>query len=229
MNFIDALIVGAGFVAAFRGYRLGLIREVFGFAGWVAGVLGALRWMPMWVPGLSRTLDIAPAVAGLILFVGIFAGVYVGCRLAGWVLGRLVHMTPLASVDRTTGFALGAAEGAALAAAILYVLEVSKLVPSALPAIESSVLARPLVRGAERAVTAVRDVDPEEMLGKVGPAPEAGGPEPDEKTRTKQRAAPARPREAPRASAPREEPTPAPPASGAEPTATPTFRVRGSF
>lgn len=216
-------------MAAFRGYRLGLVREVFGFAGWVIGILGALRWMPLWVPSVSRALNVAPPIAGLILFVGIFAGVYVACRLAGWVLGRLVHMTPLASVDRATGFALGGAEGAALAAAVLYVLEVSKLVPSALPAMESSVLAQPLVRGAERAVTAVRDVEPAEMLPQAAPAPEARRPAPSGETSTDERRGAAPPSEEPRTAAPRKEPTPAPPSAEAEPTAKPTFRVRGSF
>lgn len=166
MNAVDAVVLGAVLVTAFRGYRLGLLREVFGFLGWAFGGLAALRYTFAWVEGVTEATGLPAAVAGLLLFVGIFAVVYLAARTVGWLLARLVGKTFLASVDHTGGLFLGFLEGIALSAAILYLLLVSRLVPAVLPKIEASVLAPPLVEAAGRAIQAAKTIDlPDEVPG----------------------------------------------------------------
>lgn len=117
MNALDWMIVGVLGVSVLLGILRGFVREALAVAGWVVGIVLALRYSAEL--GMKLPFDVpVPALrTGIGALVIIVAGVFVGA-LAGWILRQLVEAARLSAADR----ALGALFGVTRAVLILLVV-----------------------------------------------------------------------------------------------------------
>ena len=157
MNLVDLVVVLLVLVLALRGLRRGLVREVFTFAGWVAGAVAAVWLVFDLAPLLAESFRIPAAVGGLIAFVGVFFGVSLGFWLIGWLVGAFIRVTVvLRPLDRGAGLLLGAAEGLFLAGIVTAVFRQSPLFPTAREHIETSALGSALADQTATIFAAIR-------------------------------------------------------------------------
>lgn len=109
MNWLDFLVVAIVVVSTFYGWQRGFVSQTFDLAGWILGVIAALKYDALIV---SYTLafakiDLATVVPRSVRFIVIFLCV----RLAILFLGRLVrtvaHLPVLGFFDTAGGAAFG--------------------------------------------------------------------------------------------------------------------------
>jgi S1-C subfamily serine protease len=109
MNALDGAIIATALVAAFGGWRLGLVARVFAWAGVFTGLAIGINFVPNIVTSLGgTTTDGRIAVALLFLLLVASIG-----QAFGLLIGLLVHRvfpmpTPLPLWDRIAGAAAGA-------------------------------------------------------------------------------------------------------------------------
>lgn len=106
MNALDWMIVGVLGVSVLLGILRGFVREALAVAGWVVGIVLALRYSAEL--GMKLPFDVpVPALrTGIGALVIIVAGVFVGA-LAGWILRQLVEAARLSAADRALGALFG--------------------------------------------------------------------------------------------------------------------------
>jgi membrane protein required for colicin V production len=89
------------------GVRRGLIGELFRLLALVAGFFAAF----LYYPDLARIFKIAsPHVSTALSFAVIYAAVFLAVIGAGWLLRKLVHLTPLGWFDYLFGGLIGLAK-----------------------------------------------------------------------------------------------------------------------
>lgn len=116
-DFCVAGIVGACLV--FGGFR-GLIREVSGIIGVVAGFYGANTYFPLLMPYIEPWItsqDLRKLACFFVLFVLILLAV----GLVAWVIRKLLKLVFLGWVDRIFGAVFGAAKGV-LVVTVLFIM-----------------------------------------------------------------------------------------------------------
>lgn len=114
MNWVDAVIIIVALLAAFAGFRQGLILTVFSFLGLIAGVAVA-----GWASGpLADKISPDAAWAYVLVFIIILLIVLFLFNLVGTILKQFIKLIMLGWVDSLGGALLGLFVGALLAAAI---------------------------------------------------------------------------------------------------------------
>lgn len=118
MNLLDLAVVGLLLLAALVGLRTGLIRSGLAWLGVAPGLIGAIRLLPWALEEIAPSTERwHPAAYPLGVSAGILAaGALVG-HLAGYALGRLLHLAlpeSLRTADRVAGFFAAAAVAGAL-------------------------------------------------------------------------------------------------------------------
>ncbi|MBA3431976.1 MAG: CvpA family protein, partial [Actinobacteria bacterium] len=109
MNLVDIVVVLIGVLAAVRGYRRGLLGQIFefggGFAGFVAGVVLGPRLASSFTerPGIE-----AVAISLGVVFVGLSIGQVIGYMI-GARFGRIARKARLGALDAGLGAVAGAA------------------------------------------------------------------------------------------------------------------------
>ena len=110
MNWIDWAIVGLLAASVLFGVLRGLVREVLALAGWIAGILLALRFAgPL---GAGIPLDLPAAVKAALAGAAILIGVVIAAALASWLIGKLLAAVKLSGLDRMLGALFGLLRGA---------------------------------------------------------------------------------------------------------------------
>lgn len=102
-----AVIVG--FCLIFGGFR-GLIREVSGIIGVVAGFYGANTYYPLLIPHIEKWI-MSPGVRRLVCFFILFCLILVGVGILAQLIRKLLKLVFLGWVDWTFGVVFGAAKG----------------------------------------------------------------------------------------------------------------------
>jgi membrane protein required for colicin V production len=117
-NALDWLLVlvvaWSAVVALFRG----LIREIFGLAGTILGLLLACWNYPSLALWLSRWIS-SPFAADATAFLLIAIGVLVACTLLGRLVRGTAHTVGLGLLDRLAGTAFGILRGALIGLGIV--------------------------------------------------------------------------------------------------------------
>lgn len=109
MNLVDLIIIAIAIAAAFRGYRIGLLGQVFelggGFLGLIVGVALGPRVASIFTdrPGVAAAL-ISLIVVFVALSIGQTAGFFLGHRF-----GSLARSNQLGGIDEALGAAFGVA------------------------------------------------------------------------------------------------------------------------
>jgi uncharacterized membrane protein required for colicin V production/LEA14-like dessication related protein len=117
MNWLDIVVLALLVVAAFYGWRTGLVRALLMLGGVVAGAYLAGRFSPQVRDALTFIAD--PSVATLAAFLGIFGATLVAAWLVGLVARGLVHAFLLGWLDGLGGAVFGAFTGAVFLTALL--------------------------------------------------------------------------------------------------------------
>lgn len=152
MNLLDLALALLLFVCAVRGFWRGLIRESFGFAAFLIGILSALRL----TGGLAESLAGWSVIAELPdtarvggVFVAVFLATSAVVNLAGFVIDRLLGIGVLRQLGRIGGGLFGAAKGAAVLAFVLLFLQLFPIVGGFRERVADSRLARPMISAAD--------------------------------------------------------------------------------
>ncbi len=110
MNLFDVgVLVIVGFCLIRGGFR-GLIREISGIIGIVAGFYGANTYYHMLVPYTTGWIE-SPAFQRLVCFFFLFCVILILVGLIARLLIKLLRLVFLGWVDRTFGVVFGAAKG----------------------------------------------------------------------------------------------------------------------
>jgi membrane protein required for colicin V production len=122
VNTTDLILLVLLFLFGLRGYFRGLFRESFSLLGLSIGLMVAIRFddplAGLWSPSLAFPEMVVRALA----FVTLFAAVYFGFCLSGWLLHQYAKRALLGSVDRAGGILLAFGKGAVVLALIVFFL-----------------------------------------------------------------------------------------------------------
>lgn len=163
MNWLDLLIAGILAWTTFRAFTNGLIREVVGLLGLVAGVALAGTFYD----DLSANLEFVIADAttrNLVAFAAIFFGVGVAGAVIAAVLHTAASMLFLGPLDRLGGAAFGFVKGLLLVQIVLIAVSVFPAQTTVARATAESTLAPVLLR----ATPFVQAALPEEFRDPLG-------------------------------------------------------------
>ena len=131
VNWIDVTLLAVLALFGLRGYFRGLFREIFSFAGLVAGFVIAVRYSDV-AASLAQAYWNGPS---LLLkgtaFVAIFFIVYFVSSLIGWFLHHSERFIFLKILNRFGGVAVGIGKGAAITALIVFFLTTANWMPHA--------------------------------------------------------------------------------------------------
>ncbi|UCF70017.1 MAG: CvpA family protein [candidate division WOR-3 bacterium] len=114
MAWIDIVIVIIIISLIIHGIATGLIRSVFDIAGIIFGYIIAVTY---------STLVRIPEILAFLL---IFITVLVIFSIAGRIISKIIHITPLGIIDRVLGGVLGLAKGAIICFVFLIVVMLIK-------------------------------------------------------------------------------------------------------
>jgi hypothetical protein len=176
MSAFDLVAIGLIVLAAFSGFRRGLITGVFSLGGLLVGFILGARVVPIFVSGDLRPWLPLVGLTGAMLFGAI--GQTIGAKFGRGVRQALAALGPLQLFDNVAGGFLGAAIGIALCwalgAVFLYLPGHSEL---RMYARDSSILST--LNGElppARLIDALARIDPFAVL--AGPAPGVAAPDP---------------------------------------------------
>ena len=120
-NFLDIVFIVIILFIAIHGAVNGFIKELFGKAALILGILIAVMFYAKLMPYINRHIKSA-FVSQILAFLLIFVFVYLIVRLIQHFVGTFFSGDILKGLDRALGFFLGAAEGLVLVALVLVFL-----------------------------------------------------------------------------------------------------------
>jgi membrane protein required for colicin V production len=106
MNPIDWAIVALVSVSVLLGLWRGLVREVLSLAGWVVGIVLAIRYAVPLGEGLPFDIGVAPARTALAALAIVLATV-LAAGIVAWLIGKLLAAVKLSGADRLLGALFG--------------------------------------------------------------------------------------------------------------------------
>lgn len=127
-NIIDTVLLVFLFLFALRGYFKGLFRESFSLVGIFIGFVLAVRYHEPLSTLLKTSWNFPVGVLTALSFIFIFFAVYFTLNLAGWLLRSSANLPFLRGLDRVGGILLGAGEGVAVLALILFLVGSSSVI-----------------------------------------------------------------------------------------------------
>jgi membrane protein required for colicin V production len=124
MHLFDIIIIIVAAIFILLGIKRGLIEEIFHLAAMVGGFIGAYFSYSI-IFNRLQFLKTTDRVKTVIAFVLAYIVITFTILVCGWLLRKLIHMTPLGWIDRLAGGILGFFKGAILI--WIFVLSVSLL------------------------------------------------------------------------------------------------------
>jgi membrane protein required for colicin V production len=106
-KWIDIIIMIVVGLALFKGFRRGLIREVFSIVGAILAVALAYHFYQELSQHLVQVYPLEPLHAQAIAFIAILVGISLLAALSGWVWSKAIRLTPFAVLDHLGGAAFG--------------------------------------------------------------------------------------------------------------------------
>ncbi len=122
MNVVDIVLGIFIAVLAIRGLIRGLIKEVFGLAALVGGVILSDMFGKQFGNVIYHHITVSATVAYVSAFFIVFIVVYLGFLLVGYVLSSLIKAIQLGWLDRVFGLAFGALKAFLMIAILVFVV-----------------------------------------------------------------------------------------------------------
>ena len=123
MNGFDVLVLVILAVCLVMGLFKGLIREVSGIIGVIAGFYGANTYFNRLTPYLENFIQ-APWARNLVCFFVLFCAILIIVGLLAALIRKFLHLVFLGWVDRSFGLIFGAAKGILITSVIFIVFTV---------------------------------------------------------------------------------------------------------
>ena len=129
MTWIDIVLAAIIVLFLVRGVLRGLLREGFGLAGVLIGLIVAINRYDALGIAISREVTVlSDLTARIIAFVVIFVGIALLGALTGiWVHNALHRYSTIRGIDEAGGFVLGMFEGVMICSILLVLLSISPL------------------------------------------------------------------------------------------------------
>ncbi len=121
MNGFDIFVLIVVAVCLVSGFFRGLIREVSGIIGIIAGFYGAATYYPSVMPYVTAWIA-KPWLTKLICFFVLFVGVLLFVGLFAFLIRKLLSIIFLGWVDRTFGLVFGFLKGVLICSVVFMVL-----------------------------------------------------------------------------------------------------------
>ncbi|MCF8092799.1 MAG: CvpA family protein [Desulfotignum sp.] len=150
MNGFDLVVLVIVMFCMIRGLFRGLIREVSGIVGIIAGFYGAFTYYWILSPHLAFLIQ-SPATRHLTGFCILFCGILILVGLLAALIRRILHLVFLGWVDRTFGMIFGTAKGA-LIVSVLFVM-LTAFVPAGIAPVMAKSESAPYLARISRAMT----------------------------------------------------------------------------
>ena len=115
----DIIVIAVIGILTIIGLWKGMVRQLFGFAGLVAGYMLAMRF---YQPCSKYLTSFHPGTAKAISFIAIFLACILVAHIIGWVVGRFFAISGLGFLNRIGGGLLGFLKGCIIVAVIVMVL-----------------------------------------------------------------------------------------------------------
>ncbi len=151
MNLVDLALAILLLLCVLRGFWRGLIRESFGFAAFVAGLLAALRFTDSLAAKLAtwEALAAVPDSARIgAAFAVIFLAVSAAINIVGFVFDKLLGSGVLRQASNLGGGVFGLVKGGAVLSFVLLFFQLFPFVPAIDAQLASSRLAPPMISAA---------------------------------------------------------------------------------
>ena len=113
MNWLDFLVVAVVVLNTYYGWQRGLISQAFDLAGWLVGVIAALKYDDIIIAYAHEVtkFDLLTNIPRPIMLIGIFLVVRISFLLVGRVLHSVLHIPGLGICDTAGGAAFGLVKG----------------------------------------------------------------------------------------------------------------------
>jgi len=121
MNVFDALFLTIISFCLIRGLFKGLIREVSGIIGVIAGFYGANNYYLTLTPYLEPLIE-KPGTRNLIVFFILFCIILIVVGLVAVLIRKFLNFVFLGWVDRSFGFVFGGAKGVLIGTALFIMM-----------------------------------------------------------------------------------------------------------
>ncbi|MFW6289744.1 MAG: CvpA family protein [Mariniphaga sp.] len=121
MNYIDIILIVFLLLAAFNGFRRGLISEVASLAALVLGVWGAIEFSGVTSEFLRESLGWEANHMNLMAFILTFVAIVILVHLVASSLTKLVEVAMLGWANRITGLVFGVLKTAFILSILLLV------------------------------------------------------------------------------------------------------------
>jgi membrane protein required for colicin V production len=121
MNVFDVVVLTIVLFCLIRGLFKGLIREVSGIIGVVAGFYGANTYYLTLTPYLKNFIE-TPGTRNLISFFVLFCSILIFVSLVAVLIRKFLNLVFLGWVDRSFGLIFGGAKGILLGSALFIMM-----------------------------------------------------------------------------------------------------------
>lgn len=146
MNVLDIIFLVPMLYALYRGFKKGLIHMISSLLALVLGIVGAIKFRPVFASALDSVFSISPEYVNVIAFAVAFVSIVIVVHLVAFLVEKLVKAVALSFVNRVLGMAFGLLVTAFVLSMILWPInEVNKEKQIIKPErIEKSLLYKPL-------------------------------------------------------------------------------------
>ena len=122
LHFFDLIVLIIVGFFAFKGLSHGLIEELFKLVGIIVAIIFAVKLMTPGAYLLAEIVNAEPEKLGFVSFLIIFILIMIGFRVAAKILKGIFKFAMLGWLDKAGGGAFGAAKGALLISALIWLL-----------------------------------------------------------------------------------------------------------
>ena len=112
MNYFDAAIIAITIILAIKGFFNGVIKEIAGLVGIIGGFYFASKYYHQTGLYIDKNLiEIAnKSAVDLVGFIVVFVGFWISVVFIGFLLGKILKISALGSLDRILGFVFSGAK-----------------------------------------------------------------------------------------------------------------------
>ena len=124
MNMFDAVIIAVTLILAIKGFFNGIIKEIAGLVGIVGGLFFASKFFHQTGVYINENLFEIPnkSAVDLVGFIVVFVGFWIIVVFVGFLLGKILKLSALGSLDGIFGFIFAGAKFSLLVSIIVAML-----------------------------------------------------------------------------------------------------------
>ena len=123
MSVFDLVILIPLLVGAYKGFRDGLIIEVFSFLALILGIIGGFKLLHVVMSFMREEWGLDGAWLPFVAFLIIFAGIILLTNVTGKALSKLVNVTALGIFDKLGGAVLAVFKYALALSILIWILD----------------------------------------------------------------------------------------------------------